>query len=209
MPLNDPWKPVQDSVGRYLRCVRLLFLIGVLALLGGCLGMPDGVSPVQDFDAERYLGRWYEIARLNHRFERGLVDVTAEYERRDDGAIRVINSGFDRDDGERKSVEGVARFVRSDREAYLKVSFFGPFYGAYVVFVLDREGYEYAFVSGFNHNYLWLLARQPTVPDAVREHFVREAAARGFPTDELIWVEQSAGTAGRRPDQESMSTSSQ
>lgn len=166
-------------------------------LLAGCLGMPDGVAPVQDFDAGRYLGRWYEIARLDHGFERDLVDVTAEYSQRDDGAVRVVNSGFDSAEREWQSVEGVARFVRGEDEGYLKVSFFGPFYGSYVVFGLDHEGYEYAFVSGFNHDYLWLLARSPSVSGELRRRFESEAARRGFPTDELIWVEHGAAPAPR------------
>ncbi|MEE4279450.1 MAG: lipocalin family protein [Halieaceae bacterium] len=151
--------------------------------------MPEGVEPVADFDADRYLGRWYEIARLDHSFERGLRDVTAEYSLRDDGSIRVINSGFDTEEGEFDSVEGVARFVRGEDEGYLKVSFFGPFYGSYVVFELDREGYSYAFVSGFNRDYLWLLAREPEVSESLREAFVARAQALGFNTDELLWVE--------------------
>jgi apolipoprotein D and lipocalin family protein len=160
-------------------------------LLSACLGMPDGVEPVQGFDADRYLGRWYEIARLDHSFERGLSNVTAEYSLRDDGAIRVINSGFDTDEGEFDSVEGVARFVRGEDEAYLKVSFFGPFYGSYVVFELDREDYGYAFVSGFNNDFLWLLAREPEVSEDVRGAFIERAQALGFDVDELLWVDHS------------------
>ena len=176
-------------VPRLSRPVRRLAVFTVIVALAGCLGMPEGVEPVGDFDAQRYLGRWYEIARLDHSFERGLSNVTAEYSRRDDGAIRVVNRGFDTDEGQWSDIEGKARFVGAEDEAYLKVSFFGPFYGSYVVFGLDREGYNYAFVSGFNRDYLWLLAREPVVSPAVREAFVREAQARGFDTAGLIWVE--------------------
>jgi apolipoprotein D and lipocalin family protein len=151
--------------------------------------MPEGVQAVADFDAERYLGRWYEIARLDHSFERNLVNVTAEYSRREDGAVRVRNRGFDTEDNEWSDIEGVARFVGDDDEGYLKVSFFGPFYGSYVVFELEREDYDYAFVSGFNRDYLWLLARTPTVSDALKAEFTEKAASLGFATDELIWVE--------------------
>jgi apolipoprotein D and lipocalin family protein len=161
-------------------------------LLTGCLGMPEGVKPVQNFESERYLGRWYEIARLDHSFERDLVNVTAEYSRREDGAVRVLNRGFDTGDDEWSDIEGVARFVGEESEAYLKVSFFGPFYGSYVVFGLDPEApdYRYAFVSGFNRDYLWLLAREPQVSEELRAEFLREAARLGFDTEELIWVEQ-------------------
>ena len=168
---------------------RAGLLLLVASLLSACLGMPEGVKPVTGFEAERYLGVWYEVARLDHSFERGLVNVTAEYSRRDDGAVRVFNRGFDTDEGEWSEIEGVARFVGDESEAHLKVSFFGPFYASYVVFELEREGYEYAFVSGFNRDYLWLLARTPQVPEAVREAFVARASDLGFDTGELIWVE--------------------
>jgi apolipoprotein D and lipocalin family protein len=154
--------------------------------------MPDGVRPVQNFEVDRYLGRWYEIARLDHSFERGLTNVSAEYALGEGDAVRVINRGFDTEAHEWTDIEGKAKFVGSESAAHLKVSFFGPFYGSYVVFDLDREGYEYAFVSGFNHNYLWLLSRRPVVSDAVRAKFLDEASALGFETDGLIWVDQSA-----------------
>lgn len=150
--------------------------------------MPEGVEPVSGFEAERYLGRWYEVARLDHSFERGLSNVTATYSRRDDGAVRVVNRGYDMEDEEWSDIEGVARFVEDEGTAYLKVSFFGPFYGSYVVFELDKEGYEYAFVAGFNRDYLWLLARDPQVPASVRESFLTRAGELGFETEELIWV---------------------
>lgn len=169
-------------------------LVGLAGLLStGCsTGLPEGVEPVRDFEPDRYLGKWYEIARLDHSFERGLTRVTAEYSRRDDGGIRVLNRGYDVEDGEWDEAEGKAYFVRNDEEGYLKVSFFGPFYGAYVVFGLDQDDYQYSFVSGPDRSYLWLLARTPTVDQAVIERFVGAASALGYPTDELIFVDQSA-----------------
>ena len=165
-----------------------------LLVLVGCTGWPDGVKPVQGFEADRDLGKWYEIARLDHSFERGLNQVTAEYSRRDDGGIRVINRGYDSAADEWEEAEGKAYFVRADDEGYLKVSFFGPFYGAYVVFGLDHENYQYSFVSGPDRSYLWLLARTPTVEQAVIDRFLAEAGALGFPTDELIFVDQTPDT---------------
>ncbi|MFK7831423.1 MAG: lipocalin family protein [Congregibacter sp.] len=160
-------------------------------LLAGCLGVPEGVAPVKNFEAERYLGRWYEIARLDHSFERDLANVTAEYARRDDGAVSVTNRGYDLADLEWNDIEGVARFVDSETEAHLKVSFFGPFYASYIVFELEEAGYSYAFVSGFNRDYLWLLSRTPDVPESLKQRFVARAGELGFDTQELIWVDHS------------------
>jgi apolipoprotein D and lipocalin family protein len=167
---------------------------GLFLLLVACTGMPDGVEPVRDFDAERYLGRWYEIARLDHSFERGLEGVYATYETREDGGIRVINRGYDSEDGEWKEAVGKAYFVEDARTAHLKVSFFGPFYGSYVVFDLDPD-YEVAYVSGYNNDYLWLLARKPQVSDAIKEDFERRAGALGFDTGALVWVDSSRAPA--------------
>lgn len=168
-----------------------LFIIGIVAnLLSGCLGLPSGVHPVDGFELERYLGKWYEIARLDHSFERGLDRVTAEYSLREDGGIRVINKGFSIENNNWREIEGKAYFVRDSNEGYLKVSFFGPFYGSYVVFDLDEE-YQYAFVSGVNKSYLWLLARTPTVSEALIERFVERANDLGFETDRLIFLNQT------------------
>ena len=166
-------------------------LSGLICLaLCACTGLPEGVEPVQGFEPERYLGKWYEIARLDHSFERGLSRVTAEYSRRDEGGIRVINRGYNAEKGEWEQAEGKAYFVRSEDQGYLKVSFFGPFYGAYVVFGLDHENYRYSFVSGPDRSYLWLLARTPTVDQAVIDRFLAVAGSLGYPTDELIFVDQ-------------------
>jgi len=162
--------------------------IACLMALAACTGVPDGVAPVVDFDKTRYLGTWHEIARLDHSFERGLIDVTAECSVNEDGSIRVLNSGMDESSGERRSAEGRAVFVAEEDLAHLKVSFFGPFYASYIVFELDPD-YRYAYVSGFNKDYLWLLARDPKVSDEIREDFVERAVALGFSTENLIWRE--------------------
>lgn len=170
------------------------FALGLLLLLGGCLGTPPGVEPVANFDAQRYLGTWYEIARLDHAFERGLDGVTATYSLNDDGSIRVLNRGYRAETSEWAEAEGVARFVDDDSTGHLKVSFFGPFYSSYVVFELGRN-YDYAFVSGFNNNYLWLLARAPEVGTELKERFRRRADELGFAVDELLFVDQSRNLA--------------
>lgn len=166
---------------------KLLLLFSAL-LLKGCLGMPKAVQPVTDFELERYLGTWYEIARLDHSFERGLSGVTAEYCLRDDGGIQVLNRGFSESKNQWKEAVGKAYFVNSDSEGFLKVSFFGPFYGSYVIFELDHENYQYAFISGPNTGYLWFLSRTPTVEQEMMEKFLSAARARGFDTDNLIFV---------------------
>ena len=165
----------------------LSFSLLILTALSACTGMPDGVEPVTGFDKSRYLGTWHEIARLDHSFERDLVDVTAEYSLRDDGAVRVINSGTDSTTGERKVAEGHAKFVGDDGTAHLKVSFFGPFYGSYIVFELDPD-YRYAFVAGYNTNYLWLLARETNISEDIRKRFTDRAGDLGFAVDDLVWL---------------------
>lgn len=169
--------------------MKKIILCLVLLSLSGCLGMPQSVQPVNDFELDNYLGKWYEVARLDHSFERGLSKVTAEYSLRPDGGVSVINRGYSADDKEWKQAEGKAYFVNSENEGYLKVSFFGPFYGSYVVFELDKQNYDYAFVSGPNSDYLWLLSRTPSVSPEVKTEFERLAKRYGFDVDELIYVE--------------------
>ncbi|MDD2599534.1 MAG: lipocalin family protein [Kiritimatiellae bacterium] len=163
-----------------------MLAFGALLLLSGCLGIPAGVQPVQDFAVAGYLGTWYEIARLDHSFERGLSRVSADYSLREDGTIRVVNRGYLGEKGIWKSVEGRGRFVSSRETGYLKVSFFGPFYSSYVIFELEPM-YQYAFVTSATKDYLWLLARTPTVEQAVIDRFVARSKELGFATEDLIF----------------------
>lgn len=167
----------------------------LLALcLAGCVGVPQGVQPVADFRAERYLGTWYEIARLDHTFERGMSRVTAQYSARDDGGLTVLNRGYIDADKAWKQSQGKAYFVERPDLGYLKVSFFGPFYGSYVVFELDRQNYQYALVSGPDRSYLWLLSRSPALDAATKDRLVARAAALGFDTGKLIFVDHQVPT---------------
>lgn len=170
--------------------MKKLILVISLLFLSGCLGIPKSVKPVKEFEIDKYLGKWYEIARLDHSFERGLEQVTAEYSSREDGGIRVKNRGFSKEKNEWRESEGKAYFVREPNEGCLKVSFFGPFYGSYIIFELDTENYQYAFVCGSNTSYLWLLSRTPTVEDSLLTRFINEANNLGFETENLIYVEQ-------------------
>ena len=167
---------------------RSVWVLLVL-LLTGCTAAPKGIEPVQEFELSKYLGTWYEIARLDHSFERGLSNVSAEYSLREDGGVRVINRGYSAEEGKWEQAEGKAYFVEDSDTGHLKVSFFGPFYGAYVVFNLD-ENYQQSFVSGPDRSYLWFLSRTPTVSEADKQRFIQAAQAKGFETDELIFVEQ-------------------
>lgn len=157
--------------------------------LTACTGIPPGIEPVGDFDLERYLGTWYEVARFDHRFERGLTNVTATYTRRGDGGVDVVNRGYRAAKATWDSAEGKAYFVGDSDVGRLKVSFFGPFYGAYNIFELDRENYRYAMVAGPNRSYLWILAREPNLSAAIVERLVAHAALLGFDTARLIYVE--------------------
>lgn len=173
--------------------------IAVLSLLlTACLGRPDGAVAVPGFELQRYLGNWYEIARLDHRFERGLSHVQAEYSLREDGGLRVINKGYNDRKGEWERAEGKAYFTGAANIGSLKVSFFGPFYGAYNIIELDTD-YQFALVVGPDSNYLWILSRTPVLDAKIVERLVAQAAALGFSTDELIYPEQGEMAVAKSP----------
>lgn len=179
------------AAGSIMARWRLLLLAPVAALLLGCTAPPDGVTPVADFDTSRYLGQWYEIARLDHRFERGLANVTAQYEANADGTLRVINRGLERGTCQWKQAEGKARFLGAPSIASLSVTFFWPFSGGYHVFALDRQDYAWAMVSGPSREYLWILARRPELDADTQARLIEQARALGFETAALIMVDQS------------------
>ena len=160
------------------------------SVIGRLRSPPEGLQPVTDFQAQRYLGTWYEIARLDHSFERGLSKATAEYSKRDDGSIQVINRGYDAQRGKWREARSVARFVGPSDVASLKVTFFWPFSRAYHVIALDRDGYNYAMVTSSSRDYLWILARQKHLDAAVQKDLLDKAKGWGFRTEDLIFVEQ-------------------
>ncbi|OGR76071.1 MAG: lipocalin [Elusimicrobia bacterium GWC2_64_44] len=167
--------------------MKKLILLLCSLLFSGCASVPEGVTVVEGFELDRYLGTWHEVARLDHSFERGLVSVTAEYSMRPDGGLKVLNKGFDPAKNKWKEAEGRAYFTGSPSEGRLKVSFFRPFYGGYNIVELDKEGYAYSLVAGPDRSYLWILARKPELPPAVLERLVARAAALGFDTSKLIY----------------------
>lgn len=173
------------------------FVYMVLALLAtSCMGVPDNVKVIESLDANQYLGTWYEIARLDHSFERDLDKVTATYSLRDDGGIKVINRGFNSKTKEWKEAEGKAYFVDpvnadGSHTGKLKVSFFGPFYGAYNIIELDRPYYNYVMLCGPDKSYFWILSRTPQLAYPIKQHLTSKAKELGFETDKLIYPQQS------------------
>lgn len=161
----------------------------ILAMLGlsSCTGIPDGIQAVGNFQINRYLGTWYEIARLDHSFERGMNNISATYSTRADGGIDVLNRGFDPIKSEWREAHGRAFFIGNSDVASLKVSFFGPFYGGYHVFALDNE-YRWAVISGPTREYLWILAREPVLSPDILASLVTRARQAGFKTNALIYA---------------------
>jgi len=170
--------------------LRLIFYVLCLALTS-CTGTPINAVPVTGFDSDRYLGTWYEIARLDHPFERGLSNVSATYTKRADGTINVNNRGYNTAKESFKEATGKAKFASDASVGQLKVSFFGPFYGDYIIFDLDKENYRHAYISGGSDNYLWLLSRTPEVTESLRQDFIAKSMALGYDTNALIWVSQT------------------
>jgi apolipoprotein D and lipocalin family protein len=171
-----------------MKSCRFALMSLVAALLAGCAGAPAGVQPVTGFELQRYLGTWYEVARLDHPFERGLERITATYELREDGGVKVINRGYDVARGEWKEAIGKAYFVGSPDVGQLKVSFFGPFYGGYNIIDLDKQDYRWVMICGPSTSYLWILSREPGLPADIQERLVARAKGLGFDTDQLIFV---------------------
>ncbi len=168
-----------------MKKITLIFVLFAVS----CVGIPNGVKPVDNFQVGRYLGVWHEIARLDHSFERGLSRVTAEYRMRDDGGIRVLNRGYSASEGKWKEAEGKAYFVNRPDQGFLKVSFFGPFYGSYVILELDQQNYSYALVCGPDRTYLWILARSPKLDETIKKRLMDKAASLGFDTSKMIQVQ--------------------
>ena len=151
-----------------------------------CNGQKVDNSTIHPLNLQRYLGDWYEIARFDHSFERGLTHAKANYSLNPDGTLTVRNSGIKK--GKLKTAVGKAKFTNT--VGRLRVSFFGPFYSDYRIMMLS-EDYNYALIGSKNPNYLWILSRTPEVPVDILDQILDEACDRGYNTDRLIWVEQS------------------
>ena len=163
-----------------------IMIVALVAVVAGCVSGPKvDNTPVAALDLNRYLGEWYEIARFDHSFERGVEKAKANYTLNEDGTIKVVNSGIK--DGKPKTAIGKGK--QTDTPALLRVSFFGPFYADYRVMMID-EGYTYALVGSGSADYLWMLSRTRDLPDSTKSELLSEAKRRGYDTDKLIWVKQ-------------------
>ena len=175
----------------FLKKIALISAI----LLAGCVGIPKNVKPVDNFKIDNYLGQWYEIARLDNSFERGLTNVNTEYSLRDDNSVKVINRGYSPENKKWKEVEGKAYFVNSPTIAHLKLSFFKPFdssyifYNSYIIFDLD-ENYRYSLVSGYDKSYFWILSKDKKIDDTLKNTLIKKANDLGFDMSKLIFVNQ-------------------
>ncbi|WP_267405175.1 MULTISPECIES: lipocalin family protein [unclassified Chryseobacterium] len=164
--------------------------LGVLGLLifNSCsVGIPKGATAIQNFNAEKYLGKWYEIARFDYKFEKNMDNVTATYSKNEKGTIRVDNKGYDYIKKEWKESIGEAKFVNKETEARLKVSFFKPIWAGYNVIDID-ENYQYALVVGNSTKYIWILSRTKEIPESIKQRFLEKAKNIGYNVDDLIWV---------------------
>ena len=174
-----------------MKTSKLLQAVAIVASLGflsSCSSIPKGVTAYKPFEKERYLGKWYEIARIDFKYEKDLNNTTAEYSINSDGTIKVNNQGYNTKTNEWQQAIGKAKFIGSDTIAMLKVSFFGPFYSGYNVLAIDDE-YKYALIAGESTKYLWILSREVNIPEEIKNKYLKIAKEIGYNTDDLVWVE--------------------
>ncbi|MBF4516175.1 lipocalin family protein [Flavobacterium sp. ANB] len=162
-----------------------------IALYSSCGStIPKKANAVNSFDKAKYLGKWFEIARLDFKYEKGLNNVTANYTANDDGTIKVDNKGYNVKKDKWEESIGKAKFVKKDNVGMLKVSFFGPFYSGYNVIAVDKD-YKYALVVGENLKYMWILSRETTIPESIKAEYLIKAQEIGYNISDLVWVEHN------------------
>lgn len=169
------------------KIATIVFSIGLAILFNSCAFIPKNAKAVENFNVDKYLGTWYEIARFDFRFEKDLNNVSAQYSLNEEGNVIVLNSGYNHEKRVWKKADGIAKFRGNKNIAALKVSFFGPFYAGYNVVALD-ENYQYALIAGKDLDYLWILSRTKNIPEVVKSNFLRIAEEIGYDTTKLIWV---------------------
>jgi lipocalin len=171
---------------------RLIVLLGIVLIQGGIMTgaatVSDNLKPVTSFDLEKYLGRWYEVARLPAWFEKGMTNVTATYSLKDNGKVKVENAGLK--NGKNKVAIGKAKIAGEPTLGYLKVAFFLSFYADYVIIDLDTANYQWAMVAS-SYEYLWILSREPVLDKAILDNLVEKAKKMGFDTTKLYYTPQS------------------
>jgi len=168
----------------------LIIPLAILLGFNSCATIPKGAMAIKQFEKEKYLGKWYEIARLDFKFEKNLNNTTAEYSFNKNGTIRVDNKGYNTKKEKWEQAIGKAKFVGVDSVGMLKVSFFGPFYGGYNVIAIDSE-YKYALVAGSSLKYLWILSREKSIPVEVKNSYLKFAKEIGYNTSDLLWIEHN------------------
>ena len=179
---------VKDNIMKNRYIAPVLLGAGIAFLLYSCGStIPKNATAVQNFDKSKYLGKWYEIARLDFKYEKGLNNVTAEYSLNDNGTIKVDNKGYDVKKDKWEQSIGKAKFVKKDNVGMLKVSFFGPFYSGYNVLAIDPD-YKYALIAGESLKYMWILSRETSIPENIKLDYLRKAQEIGYDTSELVWV---------------------
>jgi len=172
--------------------VTLLFSMGYLMF--GKLGIPEGMSAVKPFDIKRFEGTWYEVARLDHGFEKNMTHVSYTYTAKESGGFQVDNKAFDTKSGQWQTSEGKGDLIADPNEGRLKISYFGPFYGSFNIIALDQDRYEWAMATGPNARYFWILSRQKTLDNHVMQDLVRKAVGMGFKLERMIQVDQKDET---------------
>lgn len=174
---------------RTLFYTTMIFVVGTFALLYSCqsVKVPDGITVVKDFKIEPYMGTWYEIARFDFKHEKDLSNVTATYSLNENGTVKVVNKGYNYVKDKWEQANGKATFVDKTNEGALKVSFFGPFYAGYNV-VLMQPDYENALIFGETKDYIWILSRNKTIPNNIKEQFLKEAEKAGYDLSRLVWT---------------------
>lgn len=169
------------------KIISLIVVIGIIILFNSCASIPQKAKPVENFEVNRYLGTWYEVARFDFRFEKDLDNTSANYTLDKKGNVIVLNSGYNFVKNKWSKADGLAKFRGDKNIAALKVSFFGPFYSGYNVIALD-ENYQYALIAGKNLDYLWILSRTKELPDEIKTEYLKIAEEIGYDTSRLIWI---------------------
>ncbi len=169
------------------KIISLIVVIGIIILFNSCASIPQKAKPVENFEVNRYLGTWYEVARFDFRFEKDLDNTSANYTLDKKGNVIVLNSGYNFVKKKWSKADGLAKFRGDKNIAALKVSFFGPFYSGYNVIALD-ENYQYALIAGKSLDYLWILSRTKELPDEIKTEYLKIAEDIGYDTSRLIWV---------------------